>query len=97
MVYDLLLTEQASDDATEAFDWYEEQLFGLGEDFYQHLLIAFDQISQYPNSGNNVQYGIRKLLVTTYPYAIYFSVKDKTVRVLRILHQSRHPDTWKKI
>lgn len=94
--YEVLLTDKASDDAMAAYDWYEEQLVGLGDDFYEHLLVAFDQLSQQPNSGRHLELGIRKILVFTFPYAVYYSVKGETVRVLRVMYQGRHPDAWKK-
>lgn len=96
MAYEVLLTDFAANDVKETYDWYEEQLLGLGEDFYENLLAALDQLSFYPNTGSDIEFGIQKVLVKTYPYAVYYSVKDNKVRVLRVLHQRRHPDTWKK-
>lgn len=95
--FEVLLTDVASEDAMAAYDWYEEQLAGLGDDFYEHLLVAFDQLSSQPNSGRHIELGIRKILVATFPYAIYYSVKGNTVRVLRLMYQGRHPDSWKKL
>ncbi|CAN5194840.1 type II toxin-antitoxin system RelE/ParE family toxin [soil metagenome] len=95
--YIVLLTEDASADAMNAYDWYEEQQVGLGDSFYEHLLGAFDQLSQQPNSGRHIELGIRKILVFTFPYAIYYSVKEDAVRVLRVQYQGRHPDTWKQM
>jgi len=96
MVYEVLVTEDATEDASSAYEWYEEQLQGLGEEFYQNLLIVFDQLAEYPNTGKHLEYGIRKVLVPTFPFSVYYSVKGSVVRILRILHQSRHPDTWKR-
>jgi toxin ParE1/3/4 len=39
---------------------------------------------------------IRRILVNRFPYAVYYLSLEKTVRILAVVHQRRHPDYWQR-
>ncbi len=51
MTYTLAFTERATADITDAFEWYEAQRFGLGDDFRLALNRTFELVQQMRNAG----------------------------------------------
>lgn len=38
---------------------------------------------------------VRRALLRGFPYSAYFIVEANSVVILAVLHQHRHPETWK--
>jgi plasmid stabilization system protein ParE len=38
---------------------------------------------------------VRRALLRSFPYSVYFMVEAKGVVILAVLHQHRHPDSWR--
>jgi plasmid stabilization system protein ParE len=38
---------------------------------------------------------VRRALLNRFPYSIYFAIGDSETEVIAVLHQHRHPNTWK--
>jgi plasmid stabilization system protein ParE len=34
-------------------------------------------------------------LLKRFPYSVYFVADDEQIEVIAVLHQHRHPDTWR--
>lgn len=58
-----------------------------------HLQAAFRLIEAYPGIGQKRRRGIRRLVLTRYPYLIFYGVDDARgeVRVFTIRHAARRP------
>ncbi|HEX5718591.1 MAG TPA: type II toxin-antitoxin system RelE/ParE family toxin, partial [Thermoanaerobaculia bacterium] len=39
---------------------------------------------------------VRRALLQTFPYHVYFDLRDHQVIILAVYHERRHPDTWKR-
>jgi len=76
--------------------YLEAQSPGLGEDFLKRVQDQFQHIILYPFTGKALEDGVRKTGMEKFSYEIYYEVDDEEVFVLAVLHQRRHPDTWKK-
>lgn len=87
----------AKDEFLHASKWYEEQRSGLGEEFIVAIQTAIAAIVSDPFRFQPVAEHARIFRVKKFPYCIYFRVLPEkgVVRVLSIMHNSRHPDTWK--
>ena len=48
MTYRLIILKAAADDASEAYNYYENIQPGLGDRFLAELLIRFNEISRHP-------------------------------------------------
>ncbi len=86
----------ASEDIEEIYQYYEEQLFGLGDEFLAALDHRFSDISKFPHQCEEKYRGIRKAFTERFPYVIYYKIHPNNLIVVHaVLHMSRHSVTWK--
>ena len=92
-VYKVEPTRKALADADEAFLWIYEEAPDASLRWYEGLLEAFQSLRKYPQRCGLAQENpffkeeIRQLLYGR--YRIVFTVKEKTVYVLRVRHGAR--------
>ncbi len=93
-MFEIILLAQAEDEMAEAYDWYKEQLSGLGNRFYKetnhHLTLIEKNPLWFP-----IRYaeGLRELPVKKFPFLIIYWTDETTsvVYVTSIFHTSRDP------
>lgn len=80
-------------DLNSAVDYYNKQRENLGDELRSCVYEAIDRIRQNPEHCIVIEAHIRRCLVRRFPYSVLFRLPDpKTVRILAIRHQSRHPN-----
>ncbi len=79
----------------DAAGWYEGQRVGLGIRFLDELDHVFTRDQLDPLQCPEFDPGVRRGLLRKFPYSVYFSVAVSSIEVIAVLHQQRHPDTWK--
>lgn len=71
------LTELAGLELADAYDWYEDQRLGLGDDLLSEFRAACRRISEYPRSYQVVERidgrEIRRALVRRFPYGAFYA------------------------
>ncbi|OYV06793.1 MAG: addiction module toxin RelE [Verrucomicrobiales bacterium VVV1] len=88
----LQVQRAAQVDLKVAFQWYESQDCGLGERLLASMEAAFRRIEENPQMYP-IRFGsIRRTLVDTFPYGIYFSIGETSIVVHAIYHTSRNPN-----
>ena len=92
---EVIVRPAAEADIRETALWYESQRPGLASEFTLRLDALVERIAQNPLQFPEIGSGVRRALLQRFPYAIYFVVTDCPV-VIAVLHQRRHPDTWKE-
>ena len=70
---------------------YERKAPGLGERFIAEVEAATGQLSAFPGSGTGFGPRLRRRLVTRFPFALLYSVREECVWVVAVMHQSRGP------
>jgi plasmid stabilization system protein ParE len=80
----IILTSEAKADIRDAYDYYEEQDHGLGDDFLGCLESAFLQIAHHPTRYPVRFDNFRRILIRRFPYADYFEHDDSAVYVYYI-------------
>ncbi len=90
----LQFTAATRADIADAYDWYEEQRTGLGEEFRSELNVAFTLLSEFSEAGPTVHLNVRRLLLRRFPYAVYFRVVGAVIEVRGCLHLHRDPRAW---
>jgi len=93
--YRLVAEPRADLDVAAAYQWYESERPGLGRQFLDQLE-AYDRIAQDPVGYQDLESGIRRVLLRRFPYAVYFAVESDVVVVLAVLHVSRNPAEWQR-
>ncbi len=95
MKHRLIIRTEAEADIEESFNWYEDQVGGLGHEFRFALRATLRSNQANPLKYQVVHKRIRRALVRRFPHAFYFFVDDKTIVVSACVHHKRDPKEWK--
>ena len=96
MSFALIVRPEAEDDLSEAYNWYEAQRFGLGEEFLLRVESAFESLRHDPHMYTCIYKEMRRKLIRRFPFSIFYLVNKNTISVLAVMHAKRHPKSWKK-
>ena len=91
----VVLRLQAQLDVEEAATWYEVKQAGLGLRFLDEFEYVIKRICGTPFEFPEIHPTVRRGLLRRFPYSVYFLVQHELVEVIAVLHQHRHPDTWR--
>lgn len=94
--YRLVAEPRVDLDVAAAYHWYDNEEPGLGAEFLDELLAAYDRIAAGPLQYQDVRSGVRRALLRRFPYVVYFAVEPDVVVVLAVLHASRDPAEWQR-
>ena len=84
--------ELASREVIETTKYYAELRDGLGAEFRQELDGIVDMIAEEPLRFEQVRPGIRRCLLSRFPYGIYYRILDaELVQIVVVKHHSRRP------
>ncbi|MGY8814263.1 MAG: type II toxin-antitoxin system RelE/ParE family toxin [Gammaproteobacteria bacterium] len=92
----VIIRSEAVDDLNAAFDWYENENPGLGREFAVEISYRIDKIGESPLLYADIGNGIRRILASKFPFAVYYLTTEQNTVVLAVLHCARDPKTWKK-
>ena len=85
----------AEADLEHAATCYDEEQAGLGSRFLSDVDQVFGRIRERLQQFPVISGDIRRALLHTFPYAVYFRETDETIRVLAVLHLRRKPGLWR--
>jgi plasmid stabilization system protein ParE len=95
MNYELVFKEEADQEITESFIWYEKQQLGLGELFLSEIDKSISLILSNP-----YQYAIRhnnkRVVIKRFPFLIIYEIIENEIVIYAVFHSSRDPKIWKK-
>jgi len=87
--------QEAEAEFIAAIDFYEERQAELGYEFAQEVYAGIQSILDHPRTWPVFDLDIRRRLIERFPYAILYSIEDKTIYVLAVMHLHREPNYWK--
>ena len=79
-----------------AYDWYERQRPGLGQEFSDAVHEVLSQLAAFPEAHQCIYKDIRRAVVRRFPYVIMYRIKPNHVRVLSVFHSRRDPAYWQR-
>ena len=85
----------AEADLEDAARWYEDERAGLSERFLSDVDRTIARISERPFEFPAVSGDVRRAMLHTFPYAVYFRTSGEAVVVLAVLHLRRNPKVWR--
>jgi len=85
----------AEADLEDAARWSEDERAGLAARFLSDVDRTFARIRERSFQFPTVAGEVRRALLHTFPYAVYFRVLDEIVVVLAVLHLRRNPKVWR--
>ena len=92
----LIVRAEAEADLAEAFQWYEQQVRGLGDQFLLCVDAVMASIERNPQLYPVVHKGvIRRALTRRFPYGVFFVEGERSVSVIAVAHVKRNPRFWK--
>lgn len=90
----LTLRPVARAEIAEAYQWYEERLPGLGEEFLAALRETLATIEAAPRRYPVIRKEIRRALVRRFPYSILYIAEPQATVVVACFHARRDPRRW---
>ena len=92
--YRLIINPFAEQDILDARDWYNEQKENLGNELIQEIKQTVSSIKDNPLKFPEIKKGIRRAIVSRFPYSIFFTLNAPIVNVFALFHTSRNPKVW---
>jgi plasmid stabilization system protein ParE len=90
-MYSLIIKPRAILMAKGAYDWYEEQKPGLGEEFLDELDGICNKLSSHPEYFGKVKKNFRQAALKRFPFVIVYEIIKTEVVVFAVFHTSRNP------
>ncbi len=84
----------AAADVEDAYNWYESQRPGLGDELMVAINSAVESISENPHGYPVIHRQTRRLLLSRFPYGVYFRLLDNHPIVIACMRGSRDPIRW---
>lgn len=88
------LRPRAEHDIQAAFEWYESQRPGLGDEFLVAVRQRLEAVRAFPESSPLIYRDVRRAVVSRFPYLVFYVVTPTRVSVLAVLHHARDPAKW---
>ena len=89
----VVVSRRAASDLSDARDWYRAIHPDLGERFRRQIDEGIRQLMAFPRASPAVYRGVRRLVLLTFPYSVFYQLREATAQVviLRVLHHRRRP------
>ncbi|MEX0663020.1 MAG: type II toxin-antitoxin system RelE/ParE family toxin [Balneolaceae bacterium] len=72
-------------------EYYEDQVFELGDEFINEVEKVLEIIGDFPNSGTKITKFERRFLISRFPYGVIYSVKTNQIIIFAIMDLRRKP------
>ena len=96
MAAELIIAPEAIEDLVQAYDWYESQRVGLGEEFLGCVDASIESIRRFPDMYAIAFETYRRALVRRFPFAIFYEHSESVVTIYCVFHTSRDPNKWQR-
>ena len=90
----VILRPKAESDLVAAHRWYEDRLPGLGDRLLEQVELALLRLAEHPEAWATVHRNVRRAILRSFPYALFYLVEPERVVVLAVLHQAQDPERW---
>lgn len=86
---------EARQELRDAVAFYAQCQQGLERRFLEYIRAALLQVSSDPLRCRLIGDGIRRCLVSVFPYAVLYAVHDDKIFIVAIMHCHRAPGYWR--
>ncbi len=91
MIYKIEITILAEDEYSSAYNYYEDQQFGLGEKFEKETEYVLDKLKVNPFLFQRKYKHYREAILKKFPYYIVYEIIDNTVIIHSFFQANRNP------
>jgi len=92
----LEILDLAKDDLIDGYHFYESKEEGLGNYFLASLYSDIEGLKLFGGIHRKAYDGFHRALSKRFPFAIYYTVDEKIVRVRAVVDCRRHPSWLRK-
>ena len=86
------------EDTAQAARWYDEEGYvGLGDRFVAAFYAWLPHLQQHGMIYRPVYMGFRRVLLSPFPYAVYYRHHDDWVVISLVIHAARSPRLMRKL
>ena len=78
----------------DAYNYYDDQLMGLGDQFLSEFNKTVELIIEYPAIWNKVGKRMRKALLKRFPFLVLYIYENDIIHITCIAHQHRDPEYY---
>jgi plasmid stabilization system protein ParE len=75
----------------DAYDWYEAQRPGLGEELLEELDGIYNKLGSHPEYFGKIKKNFRQAALKRFPFVIVYEIIKMEVVVFAVFHSSRNP------
>jgi len=86
--------ELARQELDDTVAWYDAQVPGLGSEFLDEIDRAIGRIVAWPSSCEEIKPGIRRCLISRFPYGLIYADETEAIVILAVAHLHRYPRYW---
>lgn len=87
----------AAADIEDAYEWYESQQPGLGDEFLAALRTTRDRLLEHPEAYPVLHRSTRRALIPQrFPYALFYRLYGDTIVIVACMHAKRDPRRWQR-
>ena len=90
----LVFDPEATSEFDEAYDFYQNRRFGLGDEFAAAIRAVILGILAQPKRHTVVLRETRRARVIRFPFVVYYRIESSTIRIVSVFHTCRDPKTW---
>jgi plasmid stabilization system protein ParE len=94
MNYVLVFRSEARKELDEAYNWYESQQSGLGDEFLEYVDEVLNRICQQPELYVVVYRDVRRVVLQRFPYVISYRIISSRIVITGVFHGRRDPKIW---
>lgn len=87
----IIVNPEAERDLSEAKDWYDHRLNGLGTQLIARVTETFLRIQQFPEAFATVFPPLRMLVTEQFPYSVVYRSDPEQITVVAVYHVRRNP------
>jgi ParE-like toxin of type II ParDE toxin-antitoxin system len=91
--YNLIITEKAFEEYSDAFWFYENSRVGLGDEFEMEVENLIELICKNPFSFPRKYKRFREVPTRKFPFLIVYEIILETVVIHSVFHTKRNPDS----
>jgi plasmid stabilization system protein ParE len=90
----LLIRSEAEAEIQEAYEWYETQRPGLGDEFLIEVRRGLAAVERSPRLYPIIRGKVRRALLSRFPYSILYMAEPESTIVIACFHGKRDPRRW---
>ena len=94
--YHLIIKEEAREEISDAYFWYEEKQNKLGKRFLNSLDDCFNSLKSNPKIYAKKYKNMRQALLDVFPFVVIYEIEKSNILVFAVFNTHRDPKKWKK-